>query len=91
MAKVHESILQIVVAAVETGASAGTLAISAINFASHRGNLDDADVLSIPFSGGAATTLAAISSDAGGGPEVEFGGIPVMPTHLRIVGTLASL
>jgi len=91
MSKVHESILQLVVTATETGANAGTISIDSINFAAIRGNLDSADTLSIPFSGGAATTLAAISSDAGGGPEIEFGGIPVMPTHLRIVGTLVSV
>ena len=90
MSKVHESILQLVVAVVETGADAGTVAITAVNFAAIRGNLDIDDTLSIPFSGGAATALAAISSDAGGGPEIEFGGIPVMPTHLRIVGALTS-
>lgn len=91
MAKVHERILQIVVAAIETGGSAGTLDITAVNYARDRGLLDADTTFSVPFSGGSATTLAAISSDSGGGPEVALGTAIGPPTHIRIVGTLTSL
>ena len=91
MAKVHDRIYQLVVAAIETGGNAGTLAISALNYARDRGLLDGADTFSVPISGGDATTLAAISSDAGGGPEIALGMGLAPPTHIKLVGTLASL
>ena len=90
MAEVHDRILQIVIAALETGANAGSLAITAVNYARDRGLLDDDNTFSVPFSGGGATTLAAISSDSGGGPEVTLGTAIGPPTHIRIVGILTS-
>ena len=90
MSEVHDRILQIVVAVVETGADAGTLAITDVNYARDRGLLDEDDTFSVPISGVAATTLAAISSDSGGGPEVALGTAIGPPTHIRIVGILTS-
>ena len=91
MSEVHDRILQIVIVATETGGNAGTLEITAVNYARDRGLLDDANTFSVPFSGGAATTLAAISSDSGGGPEVTLGTAIGPPTHIRLVGILTSL